>query len=315
VGTQSDTKLIILYGKDGFRKQLELNRIKSQFLEPGTEAFGLQEFKNPEILELPSIMNSIGFGKKIVLVKEFKFLDNKAEANELKQILNAIENIPDNNLIVFDQDKINGTIKLIKELKANTQVEFIELTAFNPWDTQKAAKWLSSLNKSLDLASAEYLVEQIGAEDSGKLYSEFKRLETISQGKITKELIEKESESKHDVFKFIKCFAEANLKQANQELEKLIRAKELHLGTLSILDTNVSKYLKLKLALERKLNDNQIAELIEVSPQRLFYQKQEVTKMQIPFLERLQANILDCEYQIKTGKFKVEQAMKLLVNR
>jgi len=314
--------IYIVHGSDGFRRQLQLEQFKKQYLEPGMEALNFSQLKNPDLMDFISSVGTVGFGfgTKLIVIKEFSFLESKADDKEVESIIQSLEQVPENTVLVFENEKISGTIKLVKNLKGKTDsVQFLEVNKFNSWDTKPAATWLvefsrqDSSRQALDYLTAEYLVEQVGSEDSGKLHSELNRLYTISST-INQDLINKECNARHDIFKFIRHLAEGKVTEANKELRKIIAVKEANLGLLALSETSISRYLKLKLAEQEGRSQNQMAELLGISPGRLYYQKQEASKMKVPHLEKLLDKVLDYERSVKTGKYNIEQALKLLVN-
>lgn len=316
----------IIHGQDLFRKQLRIAALKAEHLEPGMEALNLVHAENPSLIDFVSLINTpaFGFGKKIIQIKNFTYLENKAEDAEVSSILEGLADLPESNIIIFDSEKVSGVIKLVKQLKNLPGVELEEAKPFNSWEAKPAAGWLRYifplLLKELDSKMPmpgpdilEYFAEQTGVEDSSKLYSELKKL--IILGKpFTEALIDQECQARHDVFKFARLLAEAKVAQANKELEKIIVAKELHLGVLAMLDTIISKYLKLKLALQERKSDADIAQLLSASPQSLFHKKKEVANMQESHLDALLEKIVDLEFKVKTGRTTIDRGFRLLVN-
>lgn len=306
----------ILHGKDSFRRQLRLDELKAKYLEPGMEALNYSVAINPELKDFISLVQTPawGFSTKVIIIKNFKPLENKAEDDEVKQLLAVLANLPESILLIFDSDKVTGTIKLVKELKKNSEIEFEEFAEFSPWNTKIPAAWLVKMcGNSITMQVAEHMVEHIGAEDSSKLYSELKRLETLGR-EITAELIDKECKGKHDIFKFIKELVSGNTARANQELEKLINEKEVHLGLLAAMSTMISKYLKLKLSEQERMNKDEQAKLLGISPNRLYYQKQEVARVSVARLEELLIKTLDAESNTKKGIMPLEKSLRMLVN-
>ena len=280
------------------------------------ESLCFQNLETPELIDFISTVKTPGFGigSKLILIKNFKFLESKSEDKEVEQILETLGNLPESVILVFDSDKVTGTIKLVKNIKAKLKsiIELEEFNPFTPWDSKSPAAWLcKSFNKEITMQNAEFFVEQIGAEDSGKLHSEMKRLVTLGKP-LTEELIEKECAGKLDIFKFTRLIAEGKLKEANHELNKIILAKEAHLGLLAMMETSISRYLKLKLS-QGKSKDEK-AKILGISPGRLYYQEQEVSKMQIPYLEKLLNKTLNAERDVKRGRMTINKALKYLVN-
>lgn len=318
--------IYILHGKDLFRKQLRLSLIKSQNLSPGLEAFCYSEFNNPELIDFCSAVKTPGFGmgKKIILIKDFKFLEAKAEdESDIELILSTLEGLPENTILIFYSEKINGTIKLVKNLKTRIKnLSLEEFALFSAWKSQEAGNWLADYHReqiklgalsgpAIDRDLASLIADQVGSEDSGKLHSELMRL--IALGKpITRELVMEECRGKHDVFAYARKLAEQDRAGAGFELKKIIENKELHLGLVALLDTAISKYLKLKLAQQKRLSEADQCKVTGISPKALYYQAQEVKKMQVPHLQKLLGKILDLDRQVKTGKQDLERGLRIL---
>lgn len=312
------SQIYILSGKDHFRRKLKLDALKKEHVQPGMEALCFASLKNPDLPDFQAAVQSPGFGmgSKVILINDFKLLENKSTDKEVEMVISCLENLPENVILIFNSDKVSGTIKLVKQIKKQfkDQLEQIDFKIFTPWETKEAAHWLMSTKiADIDIACAEHLAEHIGCEESGKLVSELERLSTLGK-KITRELINKECKGRHDVFKFIAKLAVGSTPAANSELQKLIDEKELHLGTLSVLQSSLSKYLKLKYAEKQGMNQNQQAEVIGISPQRLYYQRKECAPMKIEFLESLLDKTYQQEKNIKSGKLTVENAFRVLVN-
>ncbi len=311
-------QIYILSGKDQFRRKQKLNQLKKEFLSPGMEALCFASLKDPSLPDFQAAVQSPGFamGSKVVVVEDMSLLENKSTDKEVAMVLACLENLPDNVILIFNSEKVSGTIKLVKSIKKQfkDKLEHIEFKAFNSWETKQAAHWLMSLGLSeLDLGVAEYLAEHIGCEESGKLYSELERLSLLNK-KITPDLIKQECKARHDVFKFISKLANGSKAAANSELEKLIAEKELHLGTMAVLQSSLSKFLKLKHAQTQGLSQNQQAEIVGITPQRLYYQSKECSSMQLEHLEKLLDCCLEQERNIKTGRLDLESAFRVLIN-
>lgn len=317
--------IIFLHGKDAFRRQLKLEALKEKHLEPGMEALNLVQVKNPELIDFISTVKTpgFGFGTKVIIVKDFQYLENKSEDKEVNEIIATLKNLPDNLVLIFENDKISGTIKLVKQIKSKLKeiVQFEDFTPFTTWDTKGAANWLMKSSRdidaelNLDISAAEHLVEQIGSDNSSNLYSELKRLSLIAENKkVSIELIDRECASKHDLFKFIKLLSENNISKANKELDKIIQAKDAHLGLVSVLGTSINRYLKLKHAQAKRLDKNALAGLLGVTPGRVYFMSQEVQRMDINHLETLNNKLYEVERSMKHGKMPIEKGLKYLVN-
>jgi DNA polymerase III delta subunit len=313
-------QIYILHGEDNFRKELALSKLRQDLLEPELTSLNLSLLDKPDLDNLFMTINrpAFGPGNRLVIVKNAKFLDQKSEDNEVEKIIINLKNLPGRVIVIFDSDKINGTIKIVKALKQLETASIEEFKNFSPWDSgiKEAAKWLidissTKFSKRLNHHSAEFFVEYIGAEDSLRLYSELERLYTLGK-EITEDLIRQECTAKPDVFKFIKEAAANNTAKASEELKKIIDKGEANIGLLMLLESSTAKYLKLKYAISEGLNKDEQAKLLGISPQRLYYMQKEVSAMDTAKLERLSLAILDAERKVKTGQAPIERSLRVL---
>lgn len=319
--------LYFISGKDKFRRQNEIKALKENIFGKDLDinGFNYQELDKPEINDFSSAIQTpaFGTGKKVILVKDFKFLENKSDDKEVERISNSLKNKPDDNIVIFNSDKISGTLKLVKKIKKDykdiLKEEKFEL--FKSWDLKEASDWLcklySKLNegKKLKMELAEFIAEQVGVEDSAKLYYELERL--LTSGKeLTIENLEKELDARHDVFKFIKCISQKQKQKAIQEFRKIVKARELNIGLLALMETTLSNSLKLKLAQNKFRNRNELAAFVGISPGRLYYQEQELKQVSVEHLNNCLSAVLKIERDFKSGRDQLERAISrdLLLN-
>lgn len=310
----------LLSGKDNFRRQLYLADLrKSIFKNEDINGFNFQELENPDISEFCAAIQTpaFGAGKKLILIKDFKALENKSEDKDVERICESLKSKPEENVIVFNSEKINGALKLLKRIKKNfkEQVKENKFELFKSWDLKEASDWLCKLysktkdGKKLKPEIAEFIAEQVGVEDSAKLYNELERL-LISGKELTMKNLEKELDSKHDVFKLIRLITQSDNKKAILEFEKLVRARELNIGLLAILETTISNSLKLKLAEKKYPNKNELAAFVGMTPGRIYYQQKELAKVSVEHLNKCLEKILKIERQVKTGRDQLERAFR-----
>lgn len=310
----------LLSGKDKFRRQQYLADIKTSiFKNEDINGFNYQEFENPDISEFCAAIQTpaFGAGKKLVLVKDFKALENKSEDKDIERICSSIANKPGDNIIVFNSEKINGALKLLKKIKKDfkEQIKENKFELFKSWDLKEASEWLCKVypkmkdGEKLNYDIAEFIAEQVGVEDSAKLFNELERL-IISGKELTKQTLEKELDSKHDIFKLIRYITQSQNQKAILEFEKIVKARELNIGILAILETTISNSLKLKLAEKKYKNKDELAKFVGMTPGRVYYQQKELAKVSVEHLNRCLEKILNVERQVKTGRDQLERAFK-----
>lgn len=312
--------LYLFTGKDNFRKQLRIKELKQKLIEPGMESMNFQELNNPKAQDLINIVQtpSWGFGNKVILVNEFNLLEDIKDIAEIENLIKAFSNLSENTQVILSSNKIDQRTKAFKEFKKQIpNLSLEDFKEFSPWDIKAASDWLLSIeacrnhSHRLDPMASEFFVEFVGTEDSSRLYNELLRLMTREE-EITIDLIKRECQAQHNVFKLALDLAKGDSKAAFNQIHNLIREKELHPGTLAAIETSLLKHLKLKLAQQKGYNKDQKAELLGISPQRLYYQEKESEGLSIQRLENLLKAILKAERQSKTGQMQLESSMKVL---
>ena len=309
--------IFIIHGSDNFRRDLAVTKLRSELVEPGLESLNFNSIERPNTAALISAISTPGFGgRRVVLVREMSQLESKLEdASEMELILEALTNMPEDSVLIVSNKKVLGTIKLVKELKKLSEVKFHEFTEFNDWEAGKAAEWILSLKEfKINKVTAEFFAEHVGCSNSSQLYSELQRLSTLA-GEITEELIIEECRARDDVFKLARELALSKRDSAVTELRKLIANDELHLGTLAAISSTINRYLKFKLIEKSPAHRGQEAEILGISPGRLYYLKQEVAPMSEARLEKLSEELLDIERKVKTGRIQLETATRILATK
>jgi DNA polymerase III delta subunit len=316
----------LLSGKDQFRRQQYLALIKTNTFEnEDLNGFNYQELENPDISEFCAAIQTpaFGAGKKLILIKDFKPLENKSEDKDIERICNSLTGKPSENIIIFNSEKINGALKLVKKIKKDFKpgIKEHKFELFKSWDLKEATEWLCKIyptlkdGEKLNYEIAEFIAEQVGVEDSAKLYNELERLITTGKA-LTKKNLEKELDSKHDVFKLIRFITQSQKEKALSEFEKIVKARELNIGLLAILETTISNSLKLKLAEKEFRNKDELAAFMGMTTGRVYYQQKELAKVSIEHLNRCLEKVLHVERQVKTGRDQLERAIirDLLLN-
>lgn len=306
--------IFIIHGSDIFRSSLAVSKLRAELVEPGLESLNYITIESPTTAELISTISTPGFGgRRVTLARELKQLEAKIDdASEIELILEALTNMPEESVLIISNKKVLGTIKLVKEIKKLASVKIEEYQEFNDWEANKAADWIVSLKEfKISKATAQYFAEHIGCSDSSRLYSELQRLSTLSSS-ITEELIESECRARDDVFKLARELALGKRNNAVTELSKLIANDELHLGSLAAISSSVNRYFKLKLIETSPEHRGQEAQLLGISPGRLYFMKQEAAPMRADRLEALSEKLLNIERGVKTGRMQLETELRLL---
>lgn len=316
--------IYLFHGEDNFRREQAVSQLETDLVDPDWRSTNFVQLTNPSISDFSDTVAAcpFGMGERLVIIKEAKFLTNKSDDQDIQAILAALGELPERVSVVLNSTKILGTLKLVKEIKKIAEVE--EFKAFQPWDTKPVAAWLSKIAKakkiSIDNNAIEFLVDYIGT-DTSKLYSELERLDLLlakkdssSNKKISPELIQRECKAKHDIFRFAEELAKGNKEVSRNELKKIIDNDDVNIGFLAGLQTNLSRYLKLKLLQRERISQDEQAKQLSVSSGRLFYLKKSVDQMQVDHLLYLNDELSKIELQVKQGKSSLDFALRVLVS-
>ncbi len=320
--------IFLIQGTDNYRRELYVSKLRTEYLEAGLETINYSCLEKPSTADFIRSVSTPGFGgRRVTLIKDMSQLESKSEdENEIKLILEALAELPEDSIVIISNKKINGTIKLVKEIKKLDSVEIHEFQEFNEWESAKAAEWIVSL-KEFDITRdvAEFFADYIGCNDSSRLHSELERLSTLGAGvtktqnlaktKISVELIKQECKARDDVFKLARELALGKTESVREELRRLIANDELHLGTIAAISSSINRYLKLKLLDEspaHRARDIQ-AQILGVSPGRLHFMKQEAAPMRVLRLEELSEKLLEIERTAKTRGADLTRALSILV--
>jgi DNA polymerase III delta subunit len=146
--------IYLISGKDKFRRQKYIESLKKTiFNKEEINGFNYQELDNPEINDFCAAIQTpaFGAGKKLILIKDLKALENKSEDSEVEKIITSLNTKPDENHVIFNSDKISGTLKLVKKIKKDFKEHSLEekFEPFKSWDLKDASNWLISVYKDL----------------------------------------------------------------------------------------------------------------------------------------------------------------------
>lgn len=306
--------IFLIYGDDKFRKSLKLDSIKNLLGIKKSNNFSFISLEDPELSEIEEqcFSGSLLSKSKTIHIKNSRFLKNKSEDKDIEKLLYLLENLPEDNNLIFDSEKLLGTLKIIKSIKKIPNIKIEEFKSFSLWENSKATEWLKEV-LGLNFELAEFAVNYIGTEDSAYLYNEISKLMSLNQA-LTKELIKNQLKEKKDIFKFIKDLATNKKREAILELNKLIGFKDINLGSLALLDKNISNYIKLKLLKLDGSPREEISQILGCTTNRLHYLEKEVQAMDLRRLKNIKKLLLELEYKVKTGRIQLIEGLRLLVH-
>ena len=248
----------LFYGAEAYLIDYYSNQIISANTDEDTKEFNLLTTSAcvPEESEIDAFINAYPFmsEKKVLCIRNSGLLKKSTEAQ--KKFWNeTIENVPNYAIIIFAEseiDKRNSIFKLIDKKHTACEFEFQKPQELASW----TVKVLKSLNKTVSLKDASYIVELCGPAmnnirtEIDKLSSYITERDEINTNDI-EEIVTKNIENR--VFDMVDDIVEGKNADALKKLNDLKALNEEPVKIISIIFNKYSVYKKLSLLKNKPL--------------------------------------------------------------
>ncbi|MFP5274111.1 DNA polymerase III subunit delta [Coleofasciculus sp.] len=300
----------IYFGDDEFRMERAIKQLRTQIISPPWESFNVTHYP-PGLQSLPQALSDImtppfGNGNRLVVLPNSSMLEAMDDQmlGQLEQILPAI---PESNTLVLTRTKKpDGRLKSTKLLQKYAQIQ--EFFLIPAWKTDPLVQQVKTAAEELgvDITStaAKELASAVG-NDTRLLYSELEKLATWSNGSSidanqVKEVVEITTQTAIALAAAIRT---EDTTQALQLLSGLRSRNEPMLKVVATLITLFRQWLWVKLLTLEGETDNQIlAKYTEIAnPNRVYYLCQEVSRISLPRLQRIMAQLLELDVTLKSS--------------
>ncbi len=308
--------IILLVGDDQFAIRQKLEQYKAE-LDPQWLELCYHRFSSSALEQAMSAARtpSLSGGKRLVVVEDCNL---KQWGDIQLESLQQLAQIPDATIVVFLATNVDKRLKIYKHLIKHGQC--FELSLIPPWRTDLIAEAIATQAKRMKLRLPkdvlEYLAEAIG-NDMIRATSELCKLATYANGQsicLTK------------VQSLIPCQTQSNLQLAeairNGEseavmrlIDELLARSEPVMVMVATLLTQFRTWLWVKSAISNGIKNNtEIAQICNVgNPNRLYYLRQEVSKIPLKPLIQAVTMLVDLEMSIKQGAVQANAIMPSLL--
>lgn len=328
----------LYWGDEDFNLELAIKRLREKVLEPDWVTFNHKILDNPSIQAIIEAVSTMPMGPGGVLVevhnlnlfsRKTKKGDDADEGKkdprderDLKELLELIPELPERVSLLFvvpfprdAKRKIDKSLKTSKTIDKYGVIQHFE--AFSPFQPDKVIKWIkeaaTELNVKITPDAAQKLYECTGTE-LRKINSELKKLATykLKEKTITIDDVIALCSGIDNVFVLADKWVQGEKHDALIELKKILD-KDHPIRVIATLQSVISEYLHIKLALKFGHKSTQLSEEIGMHPYRLSKTIEKLRRITPERLNHLRTQLTNYENKIKTGQLKPELAMEILM--
>lgn len=317
----------LFWGEEDFNIDKAVKDLRERVVDKSLGELGHRILNEPSVTVLADILQTppMMFGNLLIEVKAsnlFMSGGEKASENELERLIWALENLHEKVYVLFickiprdSQKKIDSRLKLTKKILNIGHVE--EFPAFKFYETAKLKLWIKNQAKVKEINifddAVNALIENIGS-DLRKLDNELEKLKLSAypDKKISAELVRKCSTGHDDIFFMAEKLLEGDVLRTVTELRKIFD-KDHPLKVISVLQTLLRKWIKIKIEAGLKKSPSQIAQELNLKEGSVINELKKLAKIDVKKLAKLKRKLTQAEYKIKTGLLKPEEALEMCI--
>ena len=298
------------YGDEDYNIEQAIETLK-QGLDKNFASMNYRTLDNPPFPDLMAAIRTQGmmFGKMLTIINCKNYFEKAFEDNQIKEIEETLENVPENSDIVFvvmlprnENKKVDSRKKLFKILTKYNAQEFPTFK-LNYYGKQDLSVWIKKAAKNKDINVGQdvtdLLIEQIG-NNLREIDMELEKLKFIAypQKTITTKMVSEICISNEDLFNFTELIMSKNIDKALNEYKKLLDKKH-PLEILSATQTILRKRILLKLNANKPIDE--IVSITGMSAKQISAIMKNSGKQTLKNLVHLKENLTEAEYRIKSG--------------
>lgn len=294
-----------LSGPDSFSLKQRLKELTNTFKKTqddlAIERFDADEHDPAAILE--SLRNTSLFGSnKLVIVTNII-----AQKQLVEDMLELLDNIPENTTVILVSSKLDKRAKYYKQLQKQTTFE-----VFEDEPTMQLPNWLQTQAKqkggSISSTDARLLIERVGS-DKLLLDKELDKLTTYEPA-ITRESIELLSEPtpQSTIFELVDAAFSGNIQKATKLYEDQRAQRVEPLAILGMIAWQLQVLATIQAAGDRP--DGDIAKEAKLNPFVIRKSRGLASRLSTPVLRHLVATALELDVRLKSETTDTDGAMK-----
>ncbi len=314
--------LSFFWGEEDYLIEKEVNKIKQETLQEGFFELNYKVVDNPPFADFVFLLRSqsMMFGNCVYVIKcEKYFLGGKIKLNdkEVEELIEAFGLISDKIHIILtarvergEKQKPDSRTKLFKAIQKNATVK--EFPAFKAYEEYKILPVLKEMLKEHNLKADNSCLEEIIRMTGPYLRDLYSVLDKISlyiypNNVITQKILHYLFNSSSNIFKLVDYILEKKYDKTLFEISNMLQ-KSHYLEILSFLETSFSRILLTKIYsktmssfdIARKTGQNEYAVKMSLN---------KIKNIPLQDLIRLKKNLVNAEFEIKTGEKEVQSAL------
>ena len=250
--------------------------------------------------------------KKVIIIKNIesiKYDDNKKSFDHLIKYIN---NPSEDNLLIIEAHKLNNTTKISKELKKVCTYQELKI------DSKTFIKNYFKDYK-IDTITINYFINKC-LDDLEKINQECLKLinykekgSTIEKEDIDTVVVEKLGDPQDLTFSFTKSLAEKDIKNALKKYNELLNYNIEPISIIGLLGSQFRIIYQVKIMSKDKLNDNQIADILNVKPYRVTKTKELIRFYSEDDLLNLMQELAKIDLRVKSEDIDPNLLIELLI--
>lgn len=247
--------------------------------------------------------------RKIFFVK--RIYKNRNKELIIEYLLENLEKT-DITLIIWEDQKINGTTKYLKFFKKNNSIE-----EYDKLNRRSFVSWAKKEVESTDLKftpdSLNLLCELTNYEPE-RFLKELEKLILTEEKEITKEMLEKNTADtlEFDIWKFIdKLNSEKDNKEAVKILERLLNQNIDPNYIIAMIARNLRLIVLTQSLIQKRTNTKDIASILKIPPFTVYPLLNASKKYTFERLKLLYEKLSNLDYEIKIGRIEAKLGLSL----
>ena len=306
--------IYLIYGEDKYLINYNINKIIKKNKDYNKIYYDME---NTKIEEIVDELNTYGlFGKKIVIVRNAKFLARLKDGSEidLTLLLKYLDNINNDSILILSNDNIDNSKKIVKKLKEVGTVIKCDKLENNELYNMILKKFMIEGYKIERRAIDEIIKRTLS--DMSLINSEINKLlmykidEKIISFDDVCDLVSKREED--NIFELIDAVVD-NDKKKIFSIYKILR-DEFNYEQTKILIMIANQFrllLQTKIMISNNINEGDIAKYLEVHPYRIKLAHQKSNRLSIDILKKYLSDLGELDYKIKSGITNKNSALEL----
>lgn len=326
---RGDISLIyVVYGTEIYLKErikASLKEVLFPLLEEESDliTFDGKKISTSEIIEEANTLPFFG-NKRLIFVEDAWFLTSEKGVGlgvNSEELMNYFHSPSPSTILVFlTQNKLDGKRKTVKFLKKEAV-----LLDVNPLDERGIRMHLfeeSNINNfQIDKEALDLLV--LLNDKDGKTFDLSRALSNLSslmlykskENRITKQDVENliPKNLEYNVFDLSKFWLSGCLEKVLELLSEMLLQGEEIIAIHAILLSKIRLLLQIKLLLEEGYQHRRMIETLKINPYRVKLALEESQKFSVFLLKELFDEMVEIDYDMKTGKMEKELLFQLFL--